>query len=85
MFNGSDKQPASLGEELRRYCNEFSEFNHRCERLCQALEEIAKHHQSISSFSVRGMGHNAKWLKYRISEFSRRLRALQQRALREER
>ncbi len=85
MLNGSCKKPPEFTEELRRYCDEFAAFSQRCERLCQALTEIANHHESISSFSIRGMGHNASWLKYRINEFNKRLHALHERAAREQR
>ncbi|MBT2972161.1 MAG: hypothetical protein B6D72_05065 [gamma proteobacterium symbiont of Ctena orbiculata] len=85
MFKGSGKKPASLTDELQYYCHEFNEFNQRCERICKALAEIANQHESISSYSVRGMRHNATWLKYRINEFSRQLQALHERAHREER
>jgi hypothetical protein len=68
-------------DELRHYCDEFSEFNRRCECLCKALADIATHHESISSFSVRGMRHNANWLKYRIGELNSRLHELYEKAL----
>jgi hypothetical protein len=76
MFRERDNSPDSLTNELRRYCDEFSEFNRRCERLCEALADIATHHESISSFSVHGMRHNANWLKYRISDLNSRLHEL---------
>ncbi|MEW8300965.1 MAG: hypothetical protein AB2712_19145 [Candidatus Thiodiazotropha sp.] len=85
MFKGSGKKTASLSDELQFYCHEFKEFNRRCERICSALAEIANQHESISSYSVRGMRHNATWLKYRIEAFSRQLQALYERAHREER
>jgi hypothetical protein len=80
MFNEREKNPESLTDELRHYCDELSEFNRRCERLCEAIAAIATHHESISSFSVRGMRHNANWLKYRVNDFNRRLRNLYEKA-----
>ncbi|MES9969048.1 MAG: hypothetical protein ABW092_03380 [Candidatus Thiodiazotropha sp.] len=85
MFKETAKQTRSLSDELRLYCDELSEFSQRCERLCQALAEIAAHHESISSYAVRGMGHNANWLKYRVNDFNQRLQALYQRVLDEQR
>ncbi|WP_316365548.1 hypothetical protein [Candidatus Thiodiazotropha sp. CDECU1] len=84
MFKGLQKKPHSLTDDLHHYCDEFTEFNRRCERLCEALTEIATHHESISSYSVRGMRYNANWLKYRINDFNRRLRTLYERALDEQ-
>ena len=81
MYRERDNSPDSLMDELRHYCDEFSEFNRRCERLCEALADIATHHQSISSFSVRGMRHNANWLKYRVNDFNSRLHDLYEKAL----
>jgi hypothetical protein len=81
MFKEREKTMDSLSDELRHYCDELSEFNQRCERLCEALADIATHHESISSFSIRGMRHNANWLKYRVDDFSRRLHILYERAL----
>ncbi|PVV05567.1 MAG: hypothetical protein B6D77_19140 [gamma proteobacterium symbiont of Ctena orbiculata] len=85
MFKEREKKPSSLSDELRHYCDELSEFNLRCDRLCKALADIATHHESISSYSVRGMRYNANWLKYRINDFNRRLRTLYERALDEQR
>ncbi|MEJ2612717.1 MAG: hypothetical protein P8179_22330 [Candidatus Thiodiazotropha sp.] len=65
-----------INEKLHTYCVEFSEFNKRCEKLCNAFANIATHHESISSYSVRGMQQNAKWLKYRINEFKTKLENL---------
>ncbi|MEW8027093.1 MAG: hypothetical protein AB2792_10095 [Candidatus Thiodiazotropha sp.] len=84
MFKGRTKKPDSLSDELRHYCDELSEFNQRCERLCEALAEIATHHESISSYAVRGMRHNANWLKYRVNDFTKRLHTLYERALDEQ-
>jgi hypothetical protein len=81
MFKEGEKNPDSITDELRLYCDELSEFNRRCERLCEALAAIATHHGSISSFSVRGMRHNANWLKYRVNDFNRRLQNLYEKAL----
>lgn len=83
MFKEREKHPDSLSEELRRYCDELTEFNRRCERLCEALAEIATHHESISSFAIRGMRYNANWLKYRVNDFSRRLHILHEKLLKE--
>jgi hypothetical protein len=83
MFKDRENKTDSLSDELRHYCDELSEFDRRCERLCKALAEIATHHESISSFSVRGMRHNANWLKYRVNDFSRRLHALYEKTLNE--
>lgn len=84
MFKESENNLDSLCEELRHYCDELSEFNRRCERLCQALADIATHHESISSFSVRGMRGNANWLRYRINDFNKRLYTLYEKALDEQ-
>jgi hypothetical protein len=84
MLNGFCKAPPALTDELRRYCDEFAEFSQRCDRLCKALADISNNHESISGYSIRGMRHNAYWLKYRVNEFSRRLQALHERALRED-
>ena len=84
MIKERENKADSLSDELRHYCDELSEFNQRCEQLCGALEDIATHHESISSFSVRGMRHNANWLKYRVNDFNRRLRALYEKALNEQ-
>jgi hypothetical protein len=84
MYKEREKNSDSLMDELRLYCDELSEFNLRCERLCQALAEIATHHESISSFSVRGMRHNANWLKYRVDDFNRRLCAMYEKAINEQ-
>jgi hypothetical protein len=81
MYKERETNPDSLTDELRLYCDELSKFNLRCERLCEALAAIATHHESISSFSVRGMRHNANWLKYRVSDFNRRLQNLYEKAL----
>jgi hypothetical protein len=83
MIKDREHKPESLKDELRHYCDELSEFNRRCERLCEALAEIATHHESISSFSIRGMRHNANWLKYRVNDFNRRLRMLYEKSLNE--
>jgi hypothetical protein len=84
MFKEREIKTGSLSDELRHYCDELSEFNQRCERLCKALAEIATHHESISSFSIRGMRHNANWLKYRVNDFNRRLQALYEKAVDEQ-
>jgi hypothetical protein len=76
MIKEKENKPDSLKNELRLYCDELTEFNRRCERLCEALADITTHHESISSFSVRGMRHNANWLKYHVNDFSRRLQDL---------
>jgi hypothetical protein len=81
MFKERENNSDSLTDELRLYCDELSEFNRRCERLCEAISAIATHHESISSFSVRGMRHNANWLKYRINEFNHRLQNLYEKTL----
>jgi hypothetical protein len=81
MFKERETNPDSLTDELRLYCDELSEFNLRCERLCGALAAIATHHESISSFSVRGIRHNANWLKYRVSDFNLRLQNLYEKVL----
>jgi hypothetical protein len=84
MFKDREKNTDSLKDELRLYCDELSEFSRRCERLCKALAEIDTHHESISSFSVRGMRHNANWLKYRVNDFNRRLHAIYEKAINEQ-
>jgi hypothetical protein len=84
MFKDRKNKTDSLKDELRLCCDELTEFNRRCERLCEALAEIATHHESISSFSVRGMRHNANWLKYRVNDLNRRLHALYEKALNEQ-
>jgi hypothetical protein len=84
MIKEREKTSDSLSDELRDYCEELTEFNQRCERLCEALAEIATHHESISGFAIRGMRHNANWLKYRINDFNRRLRVLYEKVLSEQ-
>jgi hypothetical protein len=81
MYKERVNTPDSISNELRHYCDELSEFNRRCERLCEALAEIATHHESISSFAIRGMRHNANWLRYRVNDFNRRLCALYEKSL----
>ncbi|MES9941358.1 MAG: hypothetical protein ABW104_19215 [Candidatus Thiodiazotropha sp. 6PLUC2] len=71
----SKKYPTH-SNRLKRYCNEFSEFNDRCEQLCNAFEHIATHHDTISSFAVRGMKQNALWLKRRMKEMEQKLETL---------
>ena len=76
MPNGLKKNKPLLTEELYAYCHEFAEFNERCERLCNAFASIATHHETISSYSVRGMKQNAKWLKKRMNEMKVKLENL---------
>jgi uncharacterized protein YdcH (DUF465 family) len=66
----------SINKDLRSYSNEFAEFNDRCEKLCDEFEHIAINHESISSYSVRGMKENAVWLKNRINELNLKLENL---------
>jgi hypothetical protein len=81
MYKERVKTPASLSDELRHYCDELSAFSLRCDRLCEALADIATDHESISSFAIRGMRHNADWLKYRVNDFNERLCALYEKTL----
>ncbi|MCG7995529.1 MAG: hypothetical protein JAZ06_08945 [Candidatus Thiodiazotropha taylori] len=73
MLHGKVKAAPSYSNRLKSYCDEFSEFNLRCEQLCRAFDHIATHHDSISSFSVRGMKQNALWLKWRMKEMEQKL------------
>jgi hypothetical protein len=66
----------TYAEKLQAYCHEFSEFNSRCEQLCNAFDAIATHHDRISSYAVRGMKQNALWLKRRMKEMEHKLEAL---------
>jgi hypothetical protein len=70
------KEELSYTTKLKNYCDEFSEFNQRCEQLCRAFDHIATHHDAISSFSVRGMKQNALWLKWRMKEMELKLTRL---------
>ncbi|MCU7928403.1 MAG: hypothetical protein KZQ99_15840 [Candidatus Thiodiazotropha sp. (ex Dulcina madagascariensis)] len=83
MLKELKKNETSLSEDLHNYCDEFKAFNERCDRLCEAFVNIAAHHESISSYSVRGMKHNAQWIKYRINELRERLLAIYERSLNE--
>ncbi|ODB82411.1 hypothetical protein A3195_19825 [Candidatus Thiodiazotropha endoloripes] len=76
LFHGKIKAAPSYSDRLKIYCDEFSEFNLRCEQLCRAFDHIATHHDSISSFSVRGMKQNALWLKWRMQEMEQKLTRL---------
>ncbi|MES9861266.1 MAG: hypothetical protein ABW157_08515 [Candidatus Thiodiazotropha sp. LLP2] len=73
------KHPATINK-LISYCDEFSEFNHRCEQLCNAFDHIATHHDTISSFAVRGMKQNALWLKKQMREMELKLEILREEA-----
>jgi hypothetical protein len=76
LQTGSIKPRPRVPDRLQAYCVEFSEFNKRCEQLCNAFDNIATHHDSISSFAVRGMKQNAVWLKKRMNEMKQKLESL---------
>ena len=76
LCKGSIGKRPVLSDRLQSYCHEFSEFNQRCEQLCNAFDNIATHHDRISSYAVRGMKHNAIWLKLRMQEMEQKLNLL---------
>jgi hypothetical protein len=76
LLKGSTDTQLTFAQKLEIYCNEFSEFYERSERLCNAFEDIATHHDSISSYAVRGMKQNARWLKRNMGEIEQKLELL---------
>lgn len=84
MLKGHIETRLTFTQKLEIYCNEFSEFNERSERLCNAFEDIATHHDSISSYAVRGMKQNARWLKRNMGEMEQKLKLLCKEALQNE-
>ncbi len=70
------REKPCIKNQLHIYFDEFEEFNKRCEKLCNAFESIATDHDSISSYSVRGMKVNAYWLKSRVNELKLKLESL---------
>jgi hypothetical protein len=76
LYKGSLEKSLILSDRLQSYCHEFTEFNQRCEQLCNAFENIATDHDRISSYAVRGMKHNAIWLKLRMQEMEQKLKQL---------